>query len=72
MSSEKERNVIDLESRAFDIARREKIWTFPRPFSTVSPAVQRIEFTVGDATMDFTPTEVRDLIAALINAPARP
>ena len=62
----------DLQRRAFDIARREKIWTFPRPFSTVSPAVQRIEFTVGDATLDFTPTEVRDLIAALTNAPARP
>jgi len=62
----------DLESRAFDIARREKIWTFPRPFSTVSPTVQRIEFTVGDATLDFTPTEIRDLIAALANAPARP
>jgi threonine aldolase len=55
----------DLQRRAFDIARREKIWTFPRPFSTVSPAVQRIEFTVGDATMDFTPTEVRNLIGAL-------
>jgi hypothetical protein len=55
----------DLQSRAFDIARREKIWTFPRPFSTVSPTVQRIEFTVGDATMDFTPTEVRNLIGGL-------
>jgi len=62
----------DLERRAFDIARREKIWTFPCPFSTVSPAVQRIEFTVGDATLDFTPAEVRDLIAALTNAPAPP
>ncbi|HEX9097536.1 MAG TPA: beta-eliminating lyase-related protein, partial [Candidatus Dormibacteraeota bacterium] len=58
----------DLQSRAFDIARRDKIWTFPRPFSTVSPKVQRIEFTVGDATMDFSPTEVRDLIGALIDA----
>ena len=57
-----------LESRAFDIARRDKIWTFPRPFSTVSPTLQRIEFTVGDATLDFTPAEVRDLIGALIDA----
>ena len=60
-----------LESRAFDIARRDKIWTFARPFSTVSPMVQRIEFTVGDATMDFTPAEVRELIKALASAPAK-
>jgi threonine aldolase len=60
-----------LESRAFDIARRDKIWTFPRPFSTVSPTLQRIEFTVGDATMDFTPAEVRELIKALASAPAK-
>ena len=59
-----------LESRAFDIARREKIWTFARPFSTVSPRLQRIEFTVGDATMDFTPAEIRALIKALVSAPA--
>ena len=57
----------DLQSRAFDIARRDRIWTFPRPFSTVSPMVQRVEFTVGDATLDFSPTEVRDLIEALID-----
>jgi threonine aldolase len=58
----------ELQSRAFDIARRDKIWTFPRPFSTVSPRLQRIEFTVGDATLDFTPIQVRDLIAALTSA----
>jgi threonine aldolase len=62
----------ELQSRAFDIARRDRIWTFPRPFSTVSPTVQRIEFTVGDATMDFTPGEVRDLIGALSSAPTHP
>jgi threonine aldolase len=61
----------DLQHRAFDIARREKIWTFPRPFATVSPAVQRIEFTVGDATLDFTPAEVRDLVGALISTATR-
>lgn len=61
----------DLESRAVEIARRDKIWTFARPFSTVSPTLQRIEFTVGDATMDFTPTEVKDLIAALTTTRAQ-
>ncbi len=60
-----------LQSRALDIARRDKIWTFPRPFATVSPMLQRIEFSVGDATMDFTPTEIRDLIGALTSGPGR-
>jgi len=59
-----------LESRALEIARRQKIWTFPRPFSTVSPTLQRIEFSIGDATMDFTPAEVRDLVGALTSAPS--
>jgi len=59
----------ELQSRALDIASHEKIWTFPRPFSTVSPMLQRIELSVGDATMDFTPTEVRDLIGALASGP---
>ena len=62
----------ELESRAFDIARRDRIWTFPRPFATVSPMVQRIEFSVGDATLEFTPSEVRDLIEALASPRARP
>jgi hypothetical protein len=60
-----------LQRRALDIATRDKIWTFPRPFATVSPMLQRIEFSVGDATMDFTPTEIRDLIGALTSGPGR-
>lgn len=59
-----------LESRAIDIAKRKKIWTFPRPFSTVSPTLQRIEFSIGDATMGFTPTEIRDLMGELVSAPS--
>ncbi|MDP9072607.1 MAG: beta-eliminating lyase-related protein [Actinomycetota bacterium] len=54
--------VAELEGRALAIAQRDKIWTFPRPFSTVSPRLQRIEVSVGEATMGFTPAEVRDLI----------
>jgi hypothetical protein len=32
--------------------------------------LQRIELTVGDAAMDFTPAEVRELIKALAAAAA--
>lgn len=61
-----------LENRAVEIATEDKIWTFPRPFATVSPTLQRIEFSVGDATMDFTPSEVRHLIEALACTPSHP
>jgi len=59
----------DLERRAVGIATHDRIWTFPRPYTTVSPGLQRVELSVGDATMDFAPTEVRDLIAALLSRP---
>jgi threonine aldolase len=55
----------ELRERAFDIARRRKIWTFAQPFSSEGGSLVRIEFTVGDATLDFTPEEVRNLIDEL-------
>ncbi len=33
---------------------------------TLDPAVQRIELTVGDATLGFAPDEVRDVLTALV------
>jgi hypothetical protein len=30
----------------------------------------RVEFSIGDATMEFTPAEVRDLVERLASAPA--
>ena len=55
----------ELLERALVIAERDRVWTFPRPFATDAPHLQRVEFTVGDATLEFTPTEVRDLLAEL-------
>lgn len=59
-----------LEQRAVEIAKRDRIWTFARPFSPISPTLLRVEFSIGDATMEFTPAEVRDLVARLASAPA--
>lgn len=55
----------ELRERAFDIARRKKIWTFAQPFVSEGGSLLRVEFTVGDATLDFTPEEVRELIDQL-------
>jgi hypothetical protein len=51
-----------------EVASSDRIWTFPRPFSTISPALLRVEFSIGDATMGFSPTEVRNLVERLVAA----
>jgi len=63
-------SAVALEQRAVEIAKRDRIWTFARPFSPISPTLLRVEFSIGDATMEFTPAEVRDLVERLASAPA--
>jgi len=55
----------ELASRAHAIARREGVWTFDRPFSVDSASRLTIEFSLGDATLQFTPDEVRALFGEL-------
>jgi threonine aldolase len=61
----------ELRDRALDIAQRKKIWTFARPYAEEGGSMLRIEFTVGDATLDFAPEEVRDLIDQLAHPAKR-
>jgi threonine aldolase len=48
-------------SRLIDIARKDGIWMFGGPYDTEGPNLQRFEFNVGDATMDFTTKEIGQL-----------
>jgi hypothetical protein len=48
------------------LAREDGVWTWPRAAPTESPQVQAVELQVGDATMGFTPAEVRDVIRRLL------
>lgn len=57
--------VDELRARAVDVAKSEGIWTFPRPFVTEGPALQRCELAVGDATLELTPEEVRAVVERL-------
>ncbi len=50
---------------ALDLAREQGVWTWPRSQPTGSPHVQRVELTVGDATLGFEPGEVRDILRRL-------
>jgi len=56
----------ELRERALAIAREEMIWTFARPFVSEGATLQRIEFTVGDATLAFSPGDVRSLVERLV------
>jgi threonine aldolase len=61
-----------LRERALKIARDEKVWTYPRPFASDGVSLQRIELTVGDATLGFEPHEVREIIDRLANGSSKP
>jgi threonine aldolase len=55
-----------LRQRVVDIAKNEKVMTFPRAFSSDGGGVKQFELSVGDATLEFTPAEAADLIARLL------
>jgi threonine aldolase len=54
---------------ALHLAQEQGVWTWPRSMPTDSPRVQRVELTVGDATLGFAPHEVRAILQALLPSP---
>lgn len=58
----------DLRERALAVAEAEGIWTFAEPFAVDAPGLLRLELSVGDATLDFEPREVRGLVDRLVGA----
>ena len=56
----------ELRASAFAMAEREGIWTFAHPMPTGSTNLQRVELEVGDATLEFTPEEFRDVLWHLV------
>jgi hypothetical protein len=50
---------------AHALAADQGIWTWREAVPTADPAVQRVELTVGDATREFRPAQIRDIIMAL-------
>lgn len=65
----------ELRARALAIAASDDVWTFARPFVSEGPRLQRYELSVGEATLELSPAEVRGLVERLVGAaplPARP
>jgi len=48
------------------VARDDKVWMFAAPYAVEGPRTQRFEFNVGDATMEFSPEEIRDLVEKVV------
>jgi threonine aldolase len=48
------------------LAEEEGIWASPYCDRTADPAVHRLELSVGDATLEFTPAAVAQILAGLI------
>lgn len=48
------------------IAQERGIWTWPGSRATSHPDWRMVELTVGDATLGFTPEDVRDIVARLV------
>jgi threonine aldolase len=55
----------DYAKAAWRLAEDSGIWTSPEPMRTVDPSVQRMELSVGDATLGFTPQELAGIFAGL-------
>jgi threonine aldolase len=48
------------------IAIERGLWTWPKTFTTELPGWRVVELSVGDATMEFAPGEVRALVAEIL------
>ena len=57
-----------LRTAALQLAEETGIWTFAESRPTDSPSWRTVELTVGDATMDFSGAEVRELFDRLLPA----
>jgi threonine aldolase len=55
----------DYAKAAWSLAEDSGIWTSPEPMRTADPSVQRLELSVGDATLGFTPEEIAGIFAGL-------
>jgi threonine aldolase len=55
-----------IAERVRKLAQQQGIWTFRSSMTTIDPAVQKVELSVGDAAMALTVDEVRDAVAALV------
>lgn len=54
---------------ALRLAEQQGLWTWPGSAPSELPSRRVVELTAGDSTLDFTPDEVRAIVAQLVAAP---
>jgi threonine aldolase len=59
-------SVEELTANMHKIAEDEGIWTWQKAMPTLDPLVQRVELAVGDATLEWEPSEIAAVIARLL------
>jgi threonine aldolase len=57
----------DYAKAARQLAEDQGIWVSPFCVPTADPAVQRLEFSVGDATLEFAPAAVAEIFTGLMS-----
>jgi threonine aldolase len=57
--------------RMLDVATRDGVWMFGGPYDTEGPTLQRFEFNVGDATMEFSLKEIGQLFERVAGSARR-
>ena len=50
-------------------AAERKVWTWSTTFASETPGWSVLELSVGDATLGFSPDEVRDLVEDVLAGP---
>jgi threonine aldolase len=48
------------------LATDQSLWTFQRAMTTPDPGIQRVELSVGDATLDLDPSDIAKAIESLV------
>jgi threonine aldolase len=61
------RDAAELQAAALRLATDDRIWTWGRFHATEIPGISRVELSVGDATLEWTPAEFREVIARLLS-----
>jgi threonine aldolase len=59
----------DYTKAARTLAEEQGLWVSPFCMPTGDPAVQRLELSVGDGTLEFTPAAVAEILAGLVGSP---
>jgi threonine aldolase len=60
----------DYVAHAKRLAEAQQVWTWPKAMPTLDPGVQRVELSVGDATLEWDVKELAEVLAALSQSPA--